>query len=151
MAYSTLNDLLASLPEETVIELSDDSEEPASVDEDIVNELIEKADNRINGYLRGRYDIPLDPVPDEIKDMSVDLTAYFLYSRRATGKGVPKEIEDKYRDAIKLLTDIQAGRFTLDATRLGASSGDTITGSGDVRINKASTDRIFTKELFSGF
>ncbi len=146
MPYCTLEDLIKTLPEERVIELSDDSDTPTSVNEDNINEVIAKADGDIDGYIGGRYSLPLTTVPQKIKDISVDLAIYYLWTRRPERKA-PEEIRVKYNDGIKKLKDIQEGRFLLGIAQMG-SSGSDITGS-DVRTNKTASDKKFTKSFLS--
>mgnify|MGYP000978433563 CR=1 FL=1 len=148
MPYCTLDDLIEVIPEERIIEMSDDSEIPTSINNDNVDEAIAKADGDIDGYIGGRYSLPLTTVPQKIKDISVDLSIYYLWTRRPERK-VPEEIRAKYNDGIKKLKDIQDGKFLLGIAQMG-SSGSGITGS-DVRTNKTSADKKFTKDLLSRF
>jgi phage gp36-like protein len=148
MPYCALEDLIKTLPEERIIELSDDSDTPSSVNEDNVDKAIASADSDIDGYIGGRYSLPLDVIPNKIKDISVDLAIYYLWTRRPERKA-PEEIRIKYSDGIKRLKDIQDGKFLLGITQMG-SSGTDITGS-EVRTNKTSLDRKFTKDLLSRF
>ncbi len=148
MPYCTLEDLIKTLPEERVIELSDDSDTPTSVNEDNINEVIAKADGDIDGYIGGRYSLPLTTVPQKIKDISVDLAIYHLFTRRPE-REAPDGIRTKYNDGLKRLKDIQDGKFLLGITQMG-SSGTEITGS-EVRTNKTASDRKFTKDLLSRF
>lgn len=155
MSYCTIENLKKAIDEQIIIDLSNDLNEdspaPTEINEDNVNKQIVKADARINGYLRGRYVIPLDPVPGEIEGISVDISLYFLYTRRPH-RGVPKEIDDKFKDAIYLLKDIKKGDFLIDATTLGGgTSEESVAGSGDIRTNKTASDRIFNKDLMSRF
>jgi len=146
MPYCTLEDLIETLPEERIIELSDDSDVPTSVNEDNIDRAIAKADGDIDGYISGRYSLPLTTIPQKIKDISVDLAIYYLFTRRPERKA-PEEIRIKYSDGLKRLKDIQDGKFLLGITQMG-SSGTDITGS-EVRTNKTSTDKKFTKSFLS--
>ena len=148
MSYCTLEDLKTTVPEEKLIELSDDSIPPVAIDEDVVDEKIADADDLIDGYLRGRYTLPLSVTPRTIKNLSVDIAVYNLYTRRPE-RGIPEEISRKYEVALKLLSDIKKDNFSLDAEREGPS--DPGYGSGYCRVNKTEEDRIFTKDLLSKF
>jgi len=148
MPYCTLEDLIEDIPEERIIELSDDSETPISVNNDNIDKAISKADGDIDGYIGGRYSLPLTTIPNKIKDISVDLAIYYLWTRRPERKA-PEEIRTKYSDGIKKLKDIQDGKFLLGIAQMG-SSGLGITGS-DVRTNKTSTDKKFSKSFLSMF
>jgi phage gp36-like protein len=146
--YCTVNDLLGSIREETIIELSDDSDTPTSINVDIVNQMIVQADNEIDGYIRGRYILPLDPVPGVIKDISVDMSIYNLWTRRPE-RAAPDAIIKKYNDRIKRLQDIAEGVFLVNAPQLGASDS---TGKDNYcKTNKTARDRKFTKEKLKMF
>ncbi len=62
----------------------------------------------INGYLAGRYAIPLLFVPDRIKAVDADITRYRLYDDRSTD-----EVRTRYEDAIKWLLLVSRGDVIL--------------------------------------
>jgi phage gp36-like protein len=136
--YCTLEEMITVVPEQTIIELSDDSGEAITHDEDNVNAAIEQAGDDIDGYLRGSYELPLTTIPATIKNIALDLAVYNLWTRRPE-RDVPEVILRKYRDALAKLKDIQRGVFTLDIAMLNE---DTLNGSLGV-TNKTRYSRIF--------
>lgn len=109
MAYSTVTDLKNYLPKDILQILSDDNNAD-NIDVEKVNFAIREADNRIDGYLRGRYTLPLASVPFLITEYSVRLTVYFLYIR-GLSTTLPDSLKENYKDVNSSLKEIQAGRL----------------------------------------
>jgi len=140
MAYSTLADILERLPEEVLVRLTDDADQ-GQVDTAVVERAIADADAEIDGYVGTRYSVPLSPVPDLVRKLSVELSIYHLFSRR---RGAPEEWRQRYEDAIRLLRDLAAGRVSLGT---GEPSG-TPTGSP---VHATSQGRWFTRSEMEDF
>lgn len=104
--YSTLNDIKSQLPEEVLIQLTDDNA-LGTVDEEKVNQAIANADAEIDGYCSVKYRVPLDPVPAIIKRISAHLTIYDLYSRRV--EVMPEVRAENRKSSIKHLENISRG------------------------------------------
>jgi len=131
MGYCVIDDIKKVFPEERLIELTDDNNTGA-YDENIMNSLIEKATNEINGYCQERYSIPFAVVPGLIKDMCVDIVIYLLYLRR---ERVPEEIQANYKRILEKLRDIADGKISLGTTD--------ISEDGISFTNKTEDDRYF--------
>jgi phage gp36-like protein len=144
MPYCSLEDILKSIPESNIIQLTDDSGTGA-IDQVKVDEAIAYAEQLINGYLRGRYPVPLSPVPELIRHLAVDLAIFHLYSRRFELE-MPESMMAKYKNAIKLLEQIQKGLITL-----GIESADTGPGQGYYKTNKTAEDKTFSKDVLNKF
>ena len=99
MAYCTQDDILDQVDESVLIQLTDP--DGAAIDEDVVTRAIEDADATIDSYCQGRYTIPLSPVPDKIRQISVDITIYNLFSRR--GDTAHETRKDRHKEAIRFL------------------------------------------------
>ena len=137
MAYTTKVAIIKQrIPEDDLIQLTDDNEIGA-VDSDVVDGVISQQDELINGYLRGRYDVPLDPVPGLVASLAIDLCAYAFYCRRAHIE-IPEPIEKSYNNALKLLREIQSGTVLL-GTETGEASLGTAQSSGPGRIFDSDT------------
>ncbi len=107
----------------------------------LIESLIAKADNEINDFCRVRYDVPFTIVPGTIKDISISITIYWLYSRsKDIEYDHPKRI--RYNDAINRLKLIMGGNIVLDI--LPANISDSYL---QIATNKNSESRIFTKKL----
>ena len=141
MAYSTLTDIKELLPEETLIQLTDD-DGLGSVDQTRIDKAIAQADADINAYCGKLYTIPFSTVPEIINKLSVDIAIYHLYSR----KDVMPEIRgERYKDAMKQLSDISKGIISLGVDPAPASTG------GGVNTRMESNNRIFSRETMEGF
>jgi len=147
MSYCTLDDLKAALPERTLIQLTDDAG-AGEVDQTKVDDAVQYAGSMIDGYLGGRYTLPLDPVPALIRAVAVDLSIFHIYSRNSDAE-MPRTVSDKYPNATKLLGLIQRGEVQIGVTPI-SGSGDG-GGSGSYRTNKRSSDRVFGPDVLKRF
>lgn len=118
MGYSTENDIIKALPEETLIELTDDNESQ-SIDSPKVVEAISKADGEIDTYISNRYPLPLSSVPAILRGFSVDIAIYLLYKRKV--EEIPETRRTAYKDAIKTLVRISDGKMDLPISAAGSS------------------------------
>ena len=140
MAYCTQDDILQQLSSDKLITLT--SETGDAADSDIVTRAIEDADATIDTYCQARYTVPLDPVPTRIREVSVDVSIYNLYSRR--DDMIPYLRKDRHKEAIRFLEKVSEGKIELGAsTPAPTNTGDTV----DITYN----DRIFTRTKMGGF
>jgi phage gp36-like protein len=112
---------------------------------DKVDAAIAAADELINGFLRGRYTLPLASTPPLLKDLSVDIAVYKLYDRRFSAN-MPDSIRAKYDNAVKLLVMVQKG-----TVELGVADPAETDGGGSYQTNKTSDDRTFTKDVLDSY
>jgi phage gp36-like protein len=111
MSYCSVANIEAAIYNDDLVQLTNDSGGD-TVDETKITDAMSYVDSLIDGYLRGRYTLPLLSIPDEIKYIAIDYVVYRLYSRRLVTE-IPASVEQKYKEVIKLLTDIQNGKFSL--------------------------------------
>ncbi|MEI7475357.1 MAG: DUF1320 domain-containing protein [bacterium] len=136
--YCTLADIQKQISKDTLIQLTDDNQ-TGETDTVIVDEAIIYSETLIDGYLRGRYILPLTLVPGVIKIIAVDLSVFRLYSRRFQ-TDTPDAINEKYKNSIKMLEQIQKGIIAL-----GIELKANISESAIFRTNKDRSDRSFSK------
>jgi len=141
MSYSAKADVLEQLDEDTLVQLTDD-DGVGSIDNDKVTRAISSADATIDSYCQGRYTIPLSPVPDKIRDISVDIVIYNLFSRR--DDTMPETRKDRHKEAIRFLEKVSEGKIELGA----ATPAPTNTRDS---LDISSNTRIFTREKMEGF
>lgn len=94
-----------------------------------VAKAIADAGELIDGYVSGRYQVPLTVVPSLVKAIAVDIALYKIYMRRKK-RAVPEMVQKAYDNATKLLGDIQAGKVTIGATPSGQQVPVTVGGVG---------------------
>lgn len=142
MDYCTVEDIETQTSSPTLIQLtSDDGQEV--VDRAVALEAILYSSTLIDGYLRGRYSLPLDIHFPLLRILAIDLSIYRLYARRMRNE-MPEVIETAYKNAISTLRDIQKGVITLQ------SENDTFETSGfnttEYCTNKKLIDKLFGKD-----
>lgn len=80
------------------------------------------ADLEIDGYLAGRYPLPIQQAPGRLVQVAKRIARYNLYATSA-----PEEIATRYRDAIGWLKGVAAGRLNVpgldDATTTTGTAG----------------------------
>lgn len=138
--YCTLDDIRATVPENDLVQLTDDATPPAEVNGVIADRAITDAGELIDGYLRGRYPLPLFPVPGLINTLACDVAIYRLYSRRIR-LAVPEMVGERYKNGLKILEQLQAGKISLGAE--GAGGGVTPAAGGP---QFTAPERVFTRD-----
>lgn len=128
MRYCTHQDIGKAIPELTLVQLSNDDPAAELPSESVIEDGVRQAEELVDGYLRGRYVLPLDPVPTVLRDAVVYLTRHWLYQRRPEG-AIPDAVKDSRKDTIKLLESIRDGVVTL-----GMPSGQAAPEPGEVRV-----------------
>src|SRR5262249_43175617 len=101
---------------------------------------LEDADALINGYLSGRYKLPLASTPDIVRGLAIDISIYKLHRDIASEK-----ISQDYRDAIATLKQISTGNVRLDVAGVEPEA------SGATGVRVTDRDRPFTNENLKDF
>lgn len=83
----------------------------------LVSRAIDDATALIDGYLGGRYALPLLVTPPLLVTLCCDLARYTLYVDAA-----PEIVEKRRDQAVATLRDIAAGRVHLDVGQVDAST-----------------------------
>lgn len=143
--YCTVTDIQAIVPEHELIELTDDASPAEIVIEEIVNRAIADAGELIDGYLRGRYTLPLSPVPGLLNTLAADVAIYRLYARRLR-LAPPEAVAERYKNTIKILDQIQAGKISLGAE---AAGGGVTPSTGGPQFS--AEERLFTRQTLRDY
>jgi phage gp36-like protein len=146
MPYCTQADILGVIPEQELIQLTDDLIPPVMINAAVVDQAIAQAESLINGYIGGRYQLPLVTVPELVKTFALDITVYKIYLRRK--KKTPLEgVKAAYEDAMKQLRDVQSGKLFLGVDQLGTSPAG-VTGDG---VDFVAGSRTFTRDTLGDY
>lgn len=141
MSYCIQTDILNQLDSAVLLVLTDDANAGA-IDADVVTRAIADADATINSYCQAGYTVPLSPVPEKIRQISVDIAIYNLYSRREDV--VPDIRKDRNKEAIRFLEKVADGKI-----QLGAASPSPANTENTVSV--AYNDRLFTRNKMSEY
>ena len=87
-----------------------------------LDQALEDATEEINGYLGARYTLPLEPAPDILKRLAVDIALYRISSGAAART---EERRLRYKDATAILDRISKGVVTLGLPGAGAAGRST--------------------------
>ncbi len=114
MTYATLQDLIDEFGGREVIALSDRDGDGVA-DADVITRALEKADEEINGFLEGRYPVPLAlPAPALIVDIACRLARHKMTG--GGGANRTEDIREDYLDATKRLAQIRDGKLGIGLT-----------------------------------
>lgn len=142
MSYCTLADIeKRRIATDTLIQLTDD-DNLGVINATTVAGVIQDATILVEGYLRGRYALPLNPVPDLAASITADLAAWGCYALKPQFD-IPDAIKDRRNTALALLARIQDGKMKLyEDTTAPASNTPAASFSGP--------DRIFSRDKMRG-
>ncbi|MDG9783704.1 gp436 family protein [Metapseudomonas otitidis] len=143
MRYCTRQDIGMAIPELTLVQLSNDDPAAEQPNESVIQDGVRQAEELVDGYLRGRYALPLDPVPTVLRDAVVYLTRHWLYQRRPEG-AIPDAVKDSRKDTVKLLESIRDGVVTL-----GMPSGQAAPEPGEIRVR--ARRQVFGDDRWRGY
>lgn len=108
MIYATVEELIAAVPDPSLLAQATGTEEP---DDAKLEKALDDASAKIDGYIGSRYSLPLPEVPPVLRTYCIDIALYGLLNFRALG-----DLEDvrlRYKDAIDFLKDLIKGGVSL--------------------------------------
>ncbi len=80
------------------------------------------AGSLINGYIAGRYPVPLASTPELVKGWALDITRYRLWDDHA-----PEEVRRRYEDALAQLKLLADGKISLPIADAEPTGGQFVT------------------------
>lgn len=128
--YLSPEELLAFMPGKSVAQLTNDDPKAEKADMAKVQEAVRAAEELADGYLRGRYALPLSTVPTLLRDVVRTIARFKLYERRPESK-MPETVMETYRAAVKTLEQIRSGRITLGV----AATAEPVPERGEHRMS----------------
>lgn len=141
MTYATLQPLIDRHGEQLLVQLTDRSQPPSgAIDTDIVNQALANTDAVIDGYLAGRYILPLAVVPPLLADLALAIAIYKLHVYSPEAK-----IGEDYKLAMAELAKIASGTIRLPVAGVEPAS------SGASGVETTDRERPLTAENLKGF
>lgn len=108
--YAQVDDFVLRIGERESIELTD-REMQGVVNEDLLQVALADSSSQIDGYLGGRYKLPLATVPQNLVRICCDLARYHLTSKSSVT--MTEEVENRYKFCLKELENISKGVVSL--------------------------------------
>ncbi len=142
MAYSTTQDLLTRITEQTLVQLTDTGG-TGIVDETIVASAVADSDSMINSMISPVYQVPLTTVPPVIREISAAMTIYRLHLYRSVEPGVWK---DEYERALGFLQSVAEGKIKLEGAVAEPPAAGDLSNSVDFDAKKRKFSRDELKE-----
>lgn len=138
MTYSVEADLVNRFGEQEIIQLTDRNNLGA-IDTAVLGQALADADAEIDGYIGGRYTLPLAAVPQILTGYACDIARYRLYDDDA-----PEQVRLRYQDAVKFLALVGQGKIGL-----GLVDGAPLPASGGVKFEAPA--RVFNDCSLEGY
>ena len=116
MDYCSQEDLIQRYGQDELIQLTDDAN-VGTVDASKVTQAINDASAYIDGYLAGRYPLPLVIVPTVLNRLAADITRYFLWDN-----GASDPVQKRYDEAVAFLVSVSKGTVALGLSNTGSKA-----------------------------
>ncbi|MBS1562574.1 MAG: DUF1320 domain-containing protein [Bacteroidetes bacterium] len=110
-AYCTIADVERELGSARLTELSNDEQKATTPNEELVTALIANASDLMDGYLRGRYGLPLAFTSEILRDVCATIVKYRLYRHRQLK--ISEQVQAEYDEAVSRMKQIQSGKIIL--------------------------------------
>lgn len=143
MDYCISDDIEIQIGKNSLVQLTNDDNTQQTVDSVVVEEALIYSSTLIDGYLRGKYNLPLNTQFPLLRVIAIDICIYRLYSRRIY-TDMPETISENYKNAIRTLEQLKKGVITLET-----SENTEVKTCGEYRTNKTELDRIFNKKVIN--
>jgi phage gp36-like protein len=131
MTYATKQEMIDRFGDLELKQLTDRTGLVDAIDDVVLGKALDDADAEINGYLMGRYVLPLASTPKILVGLACDIARFRLFEDRAT-----EHVRTRYDDALKYLRDVARGQISLglDAAGQPAAEGGGAKAEGEERV-----------------
>lgn len=142
MPYATVQDLRDRVPETELAQLTD--EQGQDVQEATVLQAIRDASAEIDGYLAGRYELPLVSAPEILVGLACDMAFYKLMRLRRAGD--VEDARNRYDDAVAYLVRVAKGQV-----QLGPGQDPGAADPARLLVQTTGAPRLFGRGSLKGF
>ena len=141
MSYATQQQMTVRFGEAQLVMLTDRAPvATGAIDASVIGRALADADAVIDGYLGGRYTLPLAEIPPLITDLAQAIAYWKLHISEPD----PKTRTD-FESALKMLKDIANGTIRIPAAGIEPAS------SGASGVMTTDRERPFTEASMKGF
>ena len=144
MSYATPQDIINRYPNRDLVQLTNEDPTLTTINTTALQQGLDDASAEIDGYLGGRFTLPLTNVPEVLNRLACDVAIYRLQSLRPLHDLA--DARRRYDDAIAMLTKVASGEMTLG---IGADGHETASARGSEQV--AGPVRIFNRKSMKGF
>lgn len=116
--YAGVSELLTQFGEDALLVLAD-RDGDGQIDVPVVERALIDASAEIDGYLAGRYELPLADRPPVLVRVCADIALYRLASDADLGTD---ERRQRYQDAVKFLQGVSRGQVSLGVSEKVAAT-----------------------------
>lgn len=152
MSYASASDMIARYPNRDLVQLTNEDPTQTTVNTAMLQQALDDASAEIDGYLEGRFAMPLSDPPAALNRLACDIAMYRLQSLRPL-----RDIEDarkRYEDAVTLMTRVAKGELTLglaaDDIAPEQAQGSIVVEAGGDQTGELPS-RIFSRGTLRGF
>lgn len=141
-SYATSADMIARFSEQQLKEVTDPDVE--TIRTDALDRALEDATDEIDGYLEGRYRLPLQDPPRGLRIIACNIAMYRLLTLRQID--VMEDQRKRYEDAVKFLRGVAAGDINLGLT----PADQTVQPAGGPTMREGPA-RTFSRDRLRGY
>lgn len=144
MTYATADDMIARYPNRDLVQLTNEDPTATTINSSALQQALDDASAEIDGYLEGRFALPLAEPPAVLNRLACDIAMYRLQSLRPLHDLA--DARKRYEDAIGFLLEAAKGVVTL-----GLSSTDQEPASAPGATVVEGPRRVFDRGKLRGF
>ena len=108
--YCAADDMTKRFSEDELVQLTDKDGSHNSIVSEVLDQAISDASATIDGYIGGRYQMPLSSVPSILTRLCCDIARYFLYDDQL---GEEHQVSKRHKEAIDYLKQVGSGKVQL--------------------------------------
>jgi len=145
VSYATAQDVINRYPNRDLVQLTNEDPTATTVNDALITQALADASAEIDGYIEGRFALPLTDPPAVLNRLTTDIAMYRLQSLRPL-----HDLEDarqRYEDAVSMLSKVAAGELTLG---LSADNQEPPPAAGSVETVDAPA-RVFNRRNLKGY
>ena len=145
MSYAAAQDMINRYPNRDLVQLTNEDPTATTVNDTPLTQALADASAEIDGYIEGRFALPLADPPAVLNRLTTDIAMYRLQSLRPLHDLA--DARQRYEDAIAMLSKVAAGELTL-----GLSADDLEPpAASDTVETVCAPDRVFNRGNLKGY
>ena len=144
MSYATVLDMINRYPNRDLVQLTNEDPTATTINATPITQALADASAEIDGYIEGRFTLPLTDPPAVLSRLTTDIAMYRMQSLRPL-----HDLEDarkRYEDAVATLIKVAAGNLTL-----GLSADGQEPPTAEMEEKVLGPDRVFNRKKLRGY